>query len=222
MCEPPPRQWRELLSPHRVLMCVAALLLLVAGIFFPPKISNIGITLIGLGAAVLLAAVVMPAVSQVEFGIPSVLKVTAAVRAREEKLRQVFEEQRPDLTDCANLLCDNATANELLTAAMARTTVDWRGPIDRGEIRIYVLCLFVRRLMAHGRLEGMAQPVVTAANIPSSELTKIQRFVVVLTDVGGVPVDEVAEMVGLSPAEVRAELSLGQKILTDGVGRGGA
>ena len=89
MSKPPPRQWRKFLSPRRVLLCVVALSLIVAGIFL--KYNDIGKTLIGLGAGVLLAAVVVPGVSQVEFGFPSAVKVTAAVRDREEKLRQVFE-----------------------------------------------------------------------------------------------------------------------------------
>jgi DNA-directed RNA polymerase specialized sigma24 family protein len=199
-----------------VLLCVAALALIVVGIFFP-KPSTIGITLIGLGAALLLAAVVMPAVSQVEFGIPSGVKVTAAVRDRPEKLRQVFEEQRPDLEACAKLLCDDpATANELLTAAMARTTLDWRGPIDR-EIRIYVLCWFVHRLLAHSRLAGLEQPATMAANTPLSELTTIQRVIVVLTEFADVPIQELADMVGLSLAEAQAELSRGEKVLMDAV-----
>jgi DNA-directed RNA polymerase specialized sigma24 family protein len=215
---------------------VAASALIVAGIFFPAfqsrlsagaehapaKPSNIGITLIGLGAAVLLAAVIMPAISQVEFGIPSVFKVTAGIQDRVEKLRQVFEEQRPDLEACARLMCDDpATANELLTAAMARATADWRGPIDSEirEIRTYVLCWFVHRLMAHRRLAGMEQPATTAVKNPVSELTTIQRVVVVLTEFD-VPIEELADMVGLSPAEAQAELSRGEKVLTD-AGRGG-
>jgi DNA-directed RNA polymerase specialized sigma24 family protein len=203
-----------------VLLCVAALSLLVAGIVL--KVSSVGITLIGLGAAVLLVAVVVPAVSQVEFGIPSGVKVTAAVRDREEKFRQVFEDQRPDLAACAKFLCDDpATANELLTAAMARATLDWRGPIDRADIRTYVLCWFVHRLMAHSRLAGMEQPATTAANIPLSELTTIQRVVVVLTVFAEVPIEEVADMVGLSSAEAQAELNRWEKILKDDARRGG-
>jgi hypothetical protein len=204
-------------------MCVAALSLLVAGIFFPPKISNIsniGITLIGAGAALLLAAVVLPAVSQVEFGIPSGFKITALARDREEKLRQVFERQRPDLETCAKFLCDDPkTAGELLTAAMARATLDWRGPIDP-EIRIYVLCWFVHRLTAHNLLAGMEQPA-TAGDHPLSELTTIQRVVVVLTSkLADVPIEEVADMVGLSPAQAQAELSRAEKVLEHAARRG--
>lgn len=203
-----------------MLLFVAALLLIVAGIFsavISPKIGDIGIMLIGLGAALLLAAVVLPAVSQLEFGIPSGVKVTAAVRDHEEKLRKVFEEQRPDLEACAKLLCDDpATAKELLTAAMARATLDWRGPIDN-EVLTYVWCWFVHRLMAHRRF-AMEKPT-TAASVPLSELTTIQRVVVVLTEYD-VPIDKVADMVGLSPAEAQAELSRGAKALTDAGGRG--
>jgi hypothetical protein len=225
VCEPPPRQWRESLSPRRILLCVAALALLVAGIFL--RNSDIGRTLIGLGAAVLLVAVIMPTVSQVEFGIPSVFKATAAIRNREEKFRTVFEAQGPDLEFCANLLCDDpatapATAKDLLTTAMARATSEWRGPIDGEirEIRTYVLCLFVHRLMARRRLAGMEHPATTAVKNPVSELTTIQRFVVVLTEYD-VPIEEVADMVGLSPAEAQAELSRGEKALTDAGQRGG-
>jgi DNA-directed RNA polymerase specialized sigma24 family protein len=205
-----------------VLQGVAALSLLVVGIFFPPtEVVSGGVALIVLGVVVLLA-VVGSAISQVEFGIPSVFKVTAAVRDRQEKLRQVFEEQRPDLAACAKLLCDDpATANELLTAAMARATLDWRGPIDRGEIRTYVLCWFVHRLMAHSRLAGMEQPATTAATIQLSDLPTIQRVVVVLTLFAEVPIEELAEMVGLSPAEAQAELSRGETILTDDARRRG-
>jgi hypothetical protein len=202
-----------------VLLGVAALSLIVVGIIFPPNVGIGGATLIGLGGVVLLV-VLVPAVSQVEFGMPSGIKVTAGVRDREEKLRQVFEAQRPDLATCAKFLCDDATANELLTAAMARATLDWRGPIDRGEIRIYVLCWFVRRLMAHSRLAGMEQPAPTGEKNALSELTTIQRVVVVLTELAEVPIDELAEMVRLSPAEARAELSRGRKILKDDAGRG--
>jgi DNA-directed RNA polymerase specialized sigma24 family protein len=203
------------------LLGVAALALIVLGIF--PKPANVGITLIGLGAAVLLAAVIMPTLSQVEFGIPSIFKATAGVRDRAEKLRQVFEEQRPDLEACAKLMCDDpATANELLTAAMARATADWRGPVESEirEIRTYVLCWFVHRLMTRRRLAGMEQPATTAVKNPVSELTTIQRVVVVLTEFD-VPIEEVADMVGLPPAEAQAELSRGEKALTDAGGRGG-
>jgi hypothetical protein len=220
VCEPPPRQWREFLSPRRVLLGVAALSLLVAGIFFPPKIND-GITLIALGG-VLLVAVIVPAVSQVEFGIPSVFKVTAPVRDRVEKVRQVFEEQRDDLELYAGKLCDDpATASKLLNAAIARATLDWRGPIDRGEIRTYVLCWFVHRLMRETRLAGMEQPATTAANNPLSELTTIQRVVVVFTEYGEVPIDELADMVGLSPAEAQAEVSRWEKAREDAGRRGG-
>ena len=94
---------------------------------------------------------------------------------------------------------------------MARATLDWRGPIDRGEIRIYVLCWFVRRLMAHRRLTGMDQPAPTGENNALSELTTIQRVVVVLTELAEVPIEELADMVGLSPAEAQAELIRGKK-----------
>jgi hypothetical protein len=220
VCKPSPRQWREFLSPRRVMLCVAAVALIIAGIF--PKNSSIGITLIGLGAVVLLTAVVMPAVSQVEFGIPSGVKVTAAVRDREQKLRQLFEDQRPDLEACARLLCDDTeTANQLLTAAMARATLDWRGPINP-EIRIYVLCWFVHRLMAHSRLSGMeGRPATPDPTTPLSKLTTIQRVVVVLTEFAEVPIEELADMVGLSPAEVQDELMCGESVLTDAGRRGG-
>ena len=135
-----------------------------------------GLTLIGLGAALLLAAVVLPAITQVEYGFPSGVKVVAARRDREENLRRVFADQRPDLELCAKLLCDDpATASELLTAAIARATLGWRGPVD-AQIRVYVLCWFVHRLMAHSRLAA-AQPSATTdgANRLLVELTQIQR-----------------------------------------------
>jgi len=202
-----------------VLLCVVALSLIVAGIFL--KYNDIGKAMIGLGAGMLLAAVVVPGISQVEFGFPSVVKVTAAVRDRDEKLRQVFEQQRPDLEGCAKLLCnDAATAKELLEAAIARATVDWRGPINP-EIRTYVLCWFVHRLMAHSEFEGTKQPAATPANSRLSELTTKQRVVLVLTSkAADVPIEEVAKMVDLSPAEAQAELSRAEKVFADAGRRG--
>jgi hypothetical protein len=188
---------------------VAALALIVVGIF--PKPPNIGLALIGCGAVVLLVAVVMPTVSQVEFGFTSGLKVVGPVRDRAEELGKVFEEQRPVLEGCAKRMCDDpATAKELLTGAMARATGDWRGPTDREMIRTYVLCWFVHDLVADTRLAGMEQPATTAAKIPVSEL--IQRVIRVLGGFGAVPVEELADMVGLSSAEVQAELSRGKSL----------
>jgi hypothetical protein len=219
VCKPPPRQWRKFLSARQVLLGVAAVSLYVAGIFL--KNSPIGITLIGAGTVVLLLAVLLPGITQVEGGTG--FKITAAVRGSAEKLRSVFEEQRPDLELCAHYLCDDdATVSKLLTAAMARARTDWHGAIDsqKGEIRTYVLCWFVHKLMAESEFAG-EQPATTPANNRLSELTTIQRVVLVLTSkAADVPIDEVADMVDLSPAEARAQLGRAEKVFEDAGRRG--
>src|SRR6516165_5859325 len=104
MCEAPPRQWRELLRPQQLVLGLAALAFVIAGTLIDN--SAVAIALIVLAAALLLSAVLMPAITRVEYGFPSVLKITADIRDRAEVLRRIFEEQRPELEECAKLLCD--------------------------------------------------------------------------------------------------------------------
>jgi hypothetical protein len=220
MCEAPARQWREFVRPQRLLLAVAALALMAAGIF----VANgaIATTIIGLGAVLLLGTFLMPAISQVEWGIPSGVKVVAALQNREENLRRVFENQRPDFELCAKLLCDDpATADELLGAALARATLGWRGPVGP-EIRIYVLCWFVHRLMAHSRLVAAQEPSVTAGkNTLLSGLSLSQRIVVVLNEIADLNAEQIAPMVGLSPAQVQDQLTDAKTVLAKQVGGGG-
>ncbi len=221
MCEAPPRRWREVLGPQRVLLGVSAVALMVAAIFIHN--SAIAMAVIGLGAALLLAAVVMPTISQVEYGFPSGVKVTAGLKDREENLRRVFEDQRPDLELCAKLLCDDpATADELLAASLSRASLGWRGPVGP-EIRVYVLCWFVHRLMAYSRLAAASQPASTAGgNTSLAGLTVSQRIAVVLNEIADVGVEDIARMVGLPPAEVQAQLSYAKSIVARPVNPGRA
>lgn len=221
MCEAPPRNWRHVLRPQQILLGVGGLGIMAIGTFNLDN-SAASITLISLAGFLLLGAVFMPAITQVEFGIPSGLKIAAGLKGREESMRRAFEEQRPDLAQCASLLCDDpSTASDLLTAAMARATLGWRGPVDR-EIRVYVLCWFVHRLMAHARLVGPPPPQQAARRTNVSDLTLVQRILLVLNEFADIPVDQIGPMVGLSAAEAAAELRRAQDALLRAAGNGGA
>jgi hypothetical protein len=198
----------------------AALAFLIAGTLIDN--SAVAIALIVLAAALLLSAVLMPAISRVEYGFPSVLKITADIRDRAEVLRRIFEEQRPEYEECAKLLCDDpTTANDLLTAALAQAAAGWRGPVRR-DIRIYVLCWFVHRLMARSRLAWMPKQITAESGNPLSLLTQQQRILLVLNQSAEVPVDEIAAMIDLPPAEAAAELRKATTILADAASEGGS
>lgn len=144
-CEVHQRSWREAVRPVRVVLAIAALVCLIAGARYA---SVFGLGLIGVGAALLLSAVVVPAIREVEFGLPVGVKVTAAVRQREDELRAAFEAQKGDLELCSHLLCGRQEiATELLEAAWARTATLWRGPATP-ELHDYLLCVLVQLVRA--------------------------------------------------------------------------
>jgi Sigma-70, region 4 len=198
----------------------AAVGMLVAGIVV--RNSAVGITLIGLAAALLFAAVVMPGVGRVEYGFPSGLKISADLQSREDALRREFEAQRADLELCAKLLCDDpATATDLLAAAMARAVAGWRGPVHP-DIRVYVLCWFVQTLMARSRL-SWTRPAAPAADAEAlCQLPQVQRIVVVLSEFAELPIDDIADMVRLSAAQAQAELANARAALAQALADGGA
>jgi len=180
MCEVPRRSWRRALHPWRVVLGVFALACVVVGALLP---RAVGLVVAALGAALLVAAVLGPVIRQVEFGFPSGVKISTAVRDREEELRRVFEGQSGELELCAQLLLDDpATAKRLLEAAWSRTTSTWRGPAAP-EIRIYVLCTLVQLSIAELRWKGGQQgSPAQAQTTPLSTLTFSERVVVVLRD----------------------------------------
>lgn len=219
MCEAPARQWREFLRPQRVLLGVTGAALIAVGYFmYFTHNSAIGVPIAGLGGAVLMACFFLPALSQVEYGFPFSLKVTAALRSREADLRKAFEDQRPDFELCAKLLCDDAaTAQELLTAGLARATLGWRGPVGP-QLRVYALCWFVHRLIAHHRLVAAPQPTTTADTYGVlSKMTLSRRIIVVLNEIADLDVEQIALIVERPPSEVQDELSNAKRALAMGV-----
>ncbi|MFE7629037.1 hypothetical protein [Kocuria sp. NPDC057446] len=84
---------------------------------------------LGLGAAILVLTVVFPAIREVECGFPSGVKISAALRDREEELGKAFDSQKGDLELYAQLLCEDLSLSaELLEASWAKTAATWRGP----------------------------------------------------------------------------------------------
>jgi hypothetical protein len=220
MCEAPPRPWRDFIRPWRVSLMVGSGALIVVGIATSTHLT--GLTLIGLGCLVVVTAGLMPAISQLEYGIPSVFKVVVAVANRAEELNREFSEQRPQLQLTANLLCDDpALANDLLSAAIAEATKRWRGPVSAAT-DVYALCWFVHRLKAHCLLTGSPPlETVPAANQVLAALTQTQRIVMVLKVYADLSVEDIAEMVNLSPVEVDAQITEAQAALDAAGARGG-
>ncbi len=218
MCEAPARQWREFLRPQRVLLGVTGAALITVGYFmYLTHNSAVGVPIAGLGGALLIACFFLPALSQVEYGFPFNLKVTAALRNREAELRQAFEDQRPDFELCAKLLCDDAaTAQELLTAGLARATLGWRGPVGP-QLRVYALCWFVHRLVAHHRLVATPPTTTDGPYGLLSKMTLSRRIIVVLNEIADLDVEQIALIIERPPSEVEYELSNAKRALATGV-----
>ena len=206
MCEVPARSWRDALSARRVVFGVAALASLAVGLSVG---AAVGVGLLVFGAALLLCAVLLPTINQLEFGLPVGLKVTAAVHAREADLREAFELQHADLELCAQMLCDDpAAASTLLEAALSRAAATWRGPVD-DALRIYVLCSLVHLVGSHQRWVVPASPATVVASSPLAELPPDERAAVVLHDFAGLPSALIAQVVGRPLEEVRDALRAG-------------
>lgn len=151
MCEAPARRRREFLRPQRMLLVAASCASIVAGSFMTSH--TIGLSLIGLGFFVLLTrGRSFPRSLRWSSPSPPVQKVVGAPRDREETLRRVFDQQRPDLELCAKLLCDDpATASELLLS-MKRVPCDHHFGGATSEDHD------MRRLYSNGAIDRHADP----------------------------------------------------------------
>ncbi|WP_430296198.1 RNA polymerase sigma factor [Sinomonas sp. B1-1] len=212
MCDLPKRRFRAAIRPARVLVAAVGIAAIAAGWLVPTLLSAVPI---GAGALVLLAAVV-PAVRDIELGLPGDLKLTAALSGRQQDIESVFEQQRGDLQLCAQLLCgDPEQAKALLEAAWSRTAEVWRGPVTP-QLRLYTLCVLVQLLEKRDRWarpETPAEAKTLLAKLPIGE-----RVAVVLHDFAALTIAEIAGLTEsttstvtdrLARANEQAQLSLG-------------
>ena len=215
MCELAPRSWRTSVRPTRVALTLAAIAAVVAGVV----VGGLqGLILVAISAALLLWAVVLPVVREVEFGLPYAVKVVAAVEDRETKLRAQMGSNRAELELWCQLMCDDAErAASILAAAWSRTASEWRGPIHAG-IRVHVLCLFVHLLLVDARW-GPNSKVADAG--PLSELGAAERAVVVLSEFAGLPTEVVGRLTGRSSEQVHEALRHGEDVLEGHLGAAG-
>ena len=224
MCEVPPRRVRPAIRPERVILALAAAALIVPGLFLQGVTA---LVLLGLGAALLVGAVLFPVVRDAELGFPSGVSISTALRNREQELRDAFDAQRGDLNLYAQLLCDDpAVAAMLLEAAWAKTAAEWRGHVTP-YLRVYVLCALIHLLDAHARgaVPGItdAERRDTVANVssPLAALPTPIRMVVVLHEFADLDVEQVAEMTERSVTEVTAYLRTARAALNrPGIGGG--
>ncbi len=210
MCEVPTRTWRSAMRPVRVLLGVAAIAAAVVGAVVA---GAVGTTLVAVAAALLLAAVTLPVVREVELGFPSGVRVTTAVQDRKEEFRNALADQRQDLSLVANLLCDDPeTAARSLEAAWSRSVAKWRGSVTP-ELRVFVLCTLVHLLEAQGK--WLTAPDVAAhEDTPLSALPPAQRTAVVLHEFAELSSHQIALMTGRSATDVDAALAAAERTLT--------
>ncbi|MFE7630060.1 RNA polymerase sigma factor [Kocuria sp. NPDC057446] len=176
-----------------------------------PTLAGLG--MIGLGLTLLLIAILFPIIKQVECGFPSGVKITAALRNREDELRQAFATQKDDLGMSTHLLCDDpALATRLLEAAWSRAATGWRGPVVPDALRIYVLCVFVQMLNAHRR--------VVATNL-LAVLGPQEKTAFVLHEFGGLTVAQIAELTQRPPVDISHSLGTAQVLLDRALQDGG-
>ncbi len=209
MCKTEPRRWTDLFQPRIMLPVAAAISAAAAGPFVRSPMLLGVLAVVGLVA---LTLALFPAIKQVEFGLPSGLRITADLTRREEELARTFEVQRPIFEECASLLCDDPEVGKrLMETAIAQATLKWRGPVHQ-SIQTFTLCWFVHALMAHSRLTLTGQP--GAGPNPLSRLTQVQRVAVVLSAFAEVGIDDLSDMLGLTPSQVQTELHVADGILT--------
>ncbi len=219
MCEAPERSWAEAVRPLRVVLGIAAIGSIVVGIWL---LGVVGAALIAIGAALLISAVVLPTVRQVEFGFPVGVKVVTATQDREDELREAFLDQKADLELCAQMMVDDPdVARQLLEAAIAKTTVAWRGPVSPA-LRIYVLCELVHLVTTHDRWSTHGPTDTTPGSTALAALPSTERIVVVLREFGGLPVAQIATMTGRDRADLESALRHGEDILAKTGSAGGA
>lgn len=200
MCDLPKRRFTAAVRPTRILAAVVGIAAIVAGWFVPALVSAVPI---GAGALVLLAGV-LPAVRDIELGLPGDLKVTAALSGRQQDISSVFEQQRGDLQLCAQLLCgDPEQAKALLEAAWARTAEVWRGPVTP-QLRLYTLCVLVHLLEKRDLWDPPKppkHPKTLLASLPAAE-----RVAVVLHDFASLTVAEIAGLTDSTTTAVTERL----------------
>lgn len=200
MCEVRPRQWRDSLRPSRVALAFTATACVVAG---ARVASAFGIGLLGVGAALALAVVLLPVIREVEFGLPVGVKITTAVRGRHEALKDAFDAEVGELHLYSLLLLgEPATAAMLLEAAMARTASAWRGPVTP-DVRDYIICVLVQLVSAQERWREAA-PESGAQGLMALPLQL--RVAVVLHEFATLPIARIGEMTGRSPELVHSDL----------------
>jgi hypothetical protein len=188
MCKTEPRRWTDLFQPRIMLPVAVAIAAVAAGPFVH---SPLLLGVLGFVGLLALTLALFPAIKQVEFGLPSGLRITADLTRREEELARTFEIQKPIFEECASLLT-------------------WRGPVHQ-SIQIFTLCWFVHALMAHSRLTLTGRPA--AGPNPLSQLTQVQRVAAVLSAFADVGIDDLSDMLGLTPSQVQAELRVADGVL---------
>lgn len=215
MCELPPRSWRDAISASRIAIAVTALGSAAVGVRVHEELG-LFVGLLAFGAFLLVAAVVLPSIQQLEFGFPAGFKVVTAVRDREAAMRQIFEIQRPEFELVANLLCEEpAVAARLLEAAWGKAAESWRGPIT-SELHDYVLCTFAHLLTAHEHWAATRQPT-TAALSTVGQLNMLElttRIVVVFNEFAEVPLQRLSTMVGRSVEQMQIDIRVANATLT--------
>ncbi|BCT75292.1 hypothetical protein SCMU_11340 [Sinomonas cyclohexanicum] len=213
MCELPKRRFLGAVRPARVIAAALGLAAIVLGLFVPALVSAVPI---GAGALALIAAVV-PAVRDIELGLPGDVKFSAALSGRQQDIASVFEQQRGDLQLCAQLLCgDPEKAKALLEAAWARTAEVWRGPVTP-QLRLFTLCTLVHLLERQdfwqapaglpasprpGRPGKPKRPATLLAALPAPE-----RVAIVLHDFASLTVAEIAGLTESTTAVVAERLA---------------
>lgn len=217
MPELSPRRWRAILQPSSLIITALALAVVVSGTLIR---DPLGVILIGLGACVLLAAVALPLIREVEFGFATGMRVSTALRERDQELRVAFQHQKGDLGLYSQLMCDDpAFATQLLESAWARTASSWRGPVTP-SLRTTVLAEFVQLLTTHSRWKRFASPTtgVPAAPPLSSALSVLPvtaRIVMVLREFADLPLAQIASLTKRPLAEVASDLRTAYAVLAE-------
>ncbi|GAA1121334.1 hypothetical protein GCM10009582_18180 [Arthrobacter flavus] len=221
MCEVPKGPRRSLLTTKQLVLGCLSVTLVLVGILLPPDSSAEGLAslaifgvglyglgLITVGTALLVTEVILPAVKEVEFGLPSGYRMAAAVSSREEALRDEFDRQRADLELCAQLFCDDpAIALRLLEASWAKTATVWKGPVTP-DIRTFVICQLVELVDLHLRHAGWIRAPSAGGSLLTA-LDRAERTAVVLHDFAGLSPTQIARITNRPVNRVRADLRTG-------------
>lgn len=220
MCDAPKRSWRDAAPPKRLLLAACALTIGGVGIWLDsrgdrPLGGLTGLGALALGVGLLIGAVVLPTVRQVEFGFPVGMRVVTATRTREEDLREAFLNQRADLELYAHLMCDDPDeAAELLQAAWADAARNWRGSTTSPDLRLYVLCVLAQLMLANLAWRSHVDAASASPSLLAS-LSAKDRIVVVLHDFARLPRTQIADLLEMSRDELESRLSNGRSSASD-------